>query len=81
MHECAILLSFSGVAELALRVGQTPGLQPTPSSAWLSLAGADDLLATSGSRGTRADQGVCPTGILSAIAHVDIVITIYGRVR
>ena len=56
--------------------GGPPGPQPTPSSAcfvWTEV----NLLATGGSRGTRADQGVCPTnavqlpalGKLSGIAH------------
>src|ERR1035438_1821635 len=40
--------------------GGPPGPQPTPTSAcwvWMNLIS----LARSGSRGTRADQGVCPT--------------------
>ena len=37
--------------------GRPPGLRPTPSSdCWESL-----LCSNSGTRGSRADQGVCPT--------------------
>ena len=53
-------LSFPDIVQFGFKVGQTPGLQPTPSSAclvWIAL----NWLATGGSRGTRADQGVCPT--------------------
>jgi hypothetical protein len=63
-------LSFPDIARFALKVGQTP------SSACLVSIELNSL-ATGGSRGTRADQGVCPTisvqfpalGKLSDIEH------------
>ena len=51
---------FPSTAKSALMVGRTPGPLPTPPSAcvgWMELIS----LAGSGSRGTRADQGVRPT--------------------
>src|ERR1700677_2307419 len=47
-------LSFPEIAQFAFKVGQTP----SPAClVWIDL----NSLATGGSRGTRADQGVCPT--------------------
>jgi hypothetical protein len=52
--------SFPDTAQFASKWGGPPGPQPTPSSACLVWIGLNSL-ATGGSRGTRADQGVCPT--------------------
>jgi hypothetical protein len=59
-HFCAMSYSFSDIAQFASKWGGPPGPQPTPSSACLVWIGLNSL-ATGGSRGTRADQGVCPT--------------------
>src|ERR1035438_9146411 len=56
--QCHLVLP--GLNDLKWWRGGPPGPQPTPSSAclvWRKLIS----LARSGSRGTRADQGVCPT--------------------
>ena len=53
-HECSML----GIGVKSL--GSPPGLQPTPCRLGLVYIELN-LLAAGGSRGTRADQGVCPT--------------------
>src|ERR1700678_4805158 len=59
-QECAMSYSFPDIAQFASKWGGPPGPQPTPSSACLVWIGLNSL-PTGGSRGTRADQGVCPT--------------------
>ncbi len=54
-HFCALPLSFPHIAQFAFqKVGRTPS---SACLVWIKL----NSLATGGSRGTRADQGVCPT--------------------
>src|ERR1035438_7183016 len=58
--QCHLVLP--GLNDLKWWWGGPPGPQPTPTSAcwvWMNLIS----LARSGSRGTRADQGVCPTTV------------------
>jgi hypothetical protein len=50
--------SLAVVAQFSFKVGQTPW---SAADAPVGLLGLDRSLANGGSRGTRADQGGCPT--------------------
>jgi hypothetical protein len=70
---CALAATLLLLIPASLLWGGPPGPRPMPSSAGWEQA----VTSTGGSRGTRADQGVCPT---AGLQHLAMVLVITGVV-